>query len=89
MAKAGIPPGVVNIVTGTGSEIGQAISDHPRVRKLGFTGSTEIGAHIMASCAKSNVKRVSLELGGKSPLIIFSDVNLIRVARQVGGNPME
>ncbi|KAH7717735.1 10-formyltetrahydrofolate dehydrogenase ALDH1L2, partial [Aphelenchoides avenae] len=81
-ARAGIPPGVINIVTGIGSEVGQAIVDHPRIRKLGFTGSTAVGAHIMASCAKSNVKKVSLELGGKSPLIIFPDVDLNRVARQ-------
>ncbi|KAL3093366.1 hypothetical protein niasHS_005880 [Heterodera schachtii] len=80
--RAGFPPGVINIVTGTGSEIGQAISDHPRIRKLGFTGSTEIGAHIMSCCAKSNVKKVSLELGGKSPLIIFSDVDVDKAARK-------
>jgi len=83
VARVGFPPGVINIVTGTGSEVGQAIADHPKVRKIGFTGSTEIGAHIMASCANSNVKKVSLELGGKSPLIIFSDVDdLTKVARQ-------
>uniref|UniRef100_A0A914HVA2 10-formyltetrahydrofolate dehydrogenase n=1 Tax=Globodera rostochiensis TaxID=31243 RepID=A0A914HVA2_GLORO len=80
--RAGFPSGVINIVTGTGSEIGQAISDHPRIRKLGFTGSTEIGSHIMSCCAKSNVKKVSLELGGKSPLIIFSDVDVDKVVRK-------
>ncbi len=47
----------------------QAIADHPRIRKLGFTGSTEIGHVIMRSCADSNLKKVSLELGGKSPLV--------------------
>uniref|UniRef100_A0A914D700 10-formyltetrahydrofolate dehydrogenase n=1 Tax=Acrobeloides nanus TaxID=290746 RepID=A0A914D700_9BILA len=81
-ARAGIPPGVINIITGTGSEVGQAIADHPKIRKLGFTGSTEVGAHIMTSCAKSNLKKVSLELGGKSPLIIFPDVDLNRATRQ-------
>ncbi|MFH4973651.1 hypothetical protein AB6A40_000360 [Gnathostoma spinigerum] len=81
--KAGIPPGVVNVVTGSGSEIGQALSDHPLVRKVGFTGSTEVGAQVMASCARSNVKKVSLELGGKSPLIVFPDADLEKAVRQV------
>uniref|UniRef100_F1KT06 10-formyltetrahydrofolate dehydrogenase n=1 Tax=Ascaris suum TaxID=6253 RepID=F1KT06_ASCSU len=81
-AKAGIPPGVVNIVTGSGSEIGQALSNHPLVRKIGFTGSTEVGAQVMSSCACSNIKKVSLELGGKSPLIIFADADLDRAVKQ-------
>uniref|UniRef100_A0A7E4UUE8 formyltetrahydrofolate dehydrogenase n=1 Tax=Panagrellus redivivus TaxID=6233 RepID=A0A7E4UUE8_PANRE len=81
-ARAGIPPGVINIVTGTGSVTGQAIVDHPKIRKVGFTGSTPIGAGIMASAAHSNLKKVSLELGGKSPLIIFSDVDLHKAVRQ-------
>uniref|UniRef100_A0A8C5GGE6 Cytosolic 10-formyltetrahydrofolate dehydrogenase-like n=1 Tax=Gouania willdenowi TaxID=441366 RepID=A0A8C5GGE6_GOUWI len=75
-ARAGIPKGVVNILPGSGAVVGQHLSDHPDVRKLGFTGSTEIGKHIMKSCAVSNVKKVSLELGGKSPLIIFSDCDI-------------
>ncbi|KAM9099212.1 cytosolic 10-formyltetrahydrofolate dehydrogenase [Sarcophilus harrisii] len=74
--KAGIPKGVVNVLPGSGSLVGQRLSDHPDVRKIGFTGSTEIGKHIMKSCALSNVKKVSLELGGKSPLIIFADCDL-------------
>ncbi|XP_004692252.1 PREDICTED: cytosolic 10-formyltetrahydrofolate dehydrogenase [Condylura cristata] len=74
--KAGIPKGVVNILPGSGSLVGQRLSDHPDVRKIGFTGSTEVGKHIMKSCALSNVKKVSLELGGKSPLIIFADCDL-------------
>ena len=64
-AKAGIPPGVINVLPGSGSVCGQAIADHPLVRKLGFTGSTEIGHSIMRSCAESNLKKCSLELGGK------------------------
>uniref|UniRef100_A0A1X7SR24 Aldehyde dehydrogenase domain-containing protein n=1 Tax=Amphimedon queenslandica TaxID=400682 RepID=A0A1X7SR24_AMPQE len=56
------------------------------VRKIGFTGSTEVGKGIMKSCAESNAKRVSLELGGKSPLIIFSDCDLDRAVRQVRYN---
>lgn len=62
---------------------GQAIADHPDVRKLGFTGSTEIGKTIMKSCAVSNLKKVSLELGGKSPLVIFSDCDLDKAVRLV------
>ena len=78
---AGFPPGVINILPGTGSVCGQAIADHPLVRKLGFTGSTPIGQTIMKSCANSNMKRVSLELGGKSPLIVFNDADLDRAVR--------
>ncbi|KAM6214189.1 cytosolic 10-formyltetrahydrofolate dehydrogenase isoform 2-T2 [Rhynchocyon petersi] len=74
--KAGIPKGVINILPGSGTLVGQRLSDHPDVRKIGFTGSTEVGKHIMKSCALSNVKKVSLELGGKSPLIIFADCDL-------------
>ncbi|KAM4581726.1 cytosolic 10-formyltetrahydrofolate dehydrogenase [Fundulus diaphanus] len=80
-ARAGLPKGVVNILPGSGALVGQRLSDHPNVRKLGFTGSTEIGKHIMKSCAVSNVKKVSLELGGKSPLIIFSDCDMDKAVR--------
>ncbi|TNM89226.1 hypothetical protein fugu_005481 [Takifugu bimaculatus] len=66
-----------------GALVGQRLSDHPDVRKLGFTGSTEIGKQIMKSCAVSNVKKVSLELGGKSPLIIFSDCDMDKAVRMV------
>uniref|UniRef100_A0A8C8WP45 formyltetrahydrofolate dehydrogenase n=1 Tax=Panthera leo TaxID=9689 RepID=A0A8C8WP45_PANLE len=79
--KAGIPKGVVNILPGSGSLVGQRLSDHPDVRKIGFTGSTEVGKHIMKSCALSNVKKVSLELGGKSPLIIFADCDLSKAVQ--------
>uniref|UniRef100_A0AAR2LW10 Aldehyde dehydrogenase domain-containing protein n=1 Tax=Pygocentrus nattereri TaxID=42514 RepID=A0AAR2LW10_PYGNA len=82
-ARAGFPKGVINILPGSGSLVGQRLSDHPDVRKLGFTGSTEIGKQIMKSCAVSNVKKVSLELGGKSPLIIFSDCDLDKAVRMV------
>lgn len=80
-ARAGFPKGVINILPGSGALVGQRLSDHPDVRKLGFTGSTEIGKQIMKSCAISNVKKVSLELGGKSPLIIFSDCDLDKAVR--------
>jgi len=79
--KAGFPPGVINILPGSGRVVGQRIADHPRVRKLGFTGSTPVGKTIMESCATSNLKKVSLELGGKSPLIIFSDCDLDKAVR--------
>ncbi|CAK1590458.1 unnamed protein product [Parnassius mnemosyne] len=78
---AGIPPGVINILPGSGTVCGQALADHPLVRKLGFTGSTEIGQTIMKSCAVSNLKKVSLELGGKSPLVIFEDCDLDKAVR--------
>ncbi|XP_053675989.1 cytosolic 10-formyltetrahydrofolate dehydrogenase [Anopheles nili] len=79
--RAGFPAGVINVVTGAGSLAGQALADHPLVRKLGFTGSTPIGKRIMASCAESNIKKCSMELGGKSPLVIFADCDLEKAVR--------
>ncbi|XP_060885314.1 mitochondrial 10-formyltetrahydrofolate dehydrogenase [Labrus mixtus] len=79
--KAGIPKGVINILPGSGGMVGQRLSDHPDIRKLGFTGSTPIGKQIMKSCAVSNLKKVSLELGGKSPLIIFGDCDMDKAVR--------
>ena len=73
--EAGIPPGVVNIVTGFGETAGAAIAAHPDVDKVAFTGSTEIGHEIMRAAA-GNLKRVSLELGGKSPNVVFADADL-------------
>lgn len=78
---AGFPPGVINIVPGKGSLAGQALSTHHLVRKMGFTGSTEVGKTIMKSCAESNLKKCSLELGGKSPLIILADCDLDKAVR--------
>ncbi|KAJ7999613.1 hypothetical protein DPEC_G00196220 [Dallia pectoralis] len=80
-ARAGFPRGVINILPGSGALVGQRLADHSDVRKLGFTGSTPVGKHIMKSCADSNVKKVSLELGGKSPLIIFSDCDQEKAVR--------
>uniref|UniRef100_A0A669CNQ7 10-formyltetrahydrofolate dehydrogenase n=1 Tax=Oreochromis niloticus TaxID=8128 RepID=A0A669CNQ7_ORENI len=79
--KAGIPKGVINILPGSGGMVGQRLSEHPDIRKLGFTGSTPIGKQIMKSCAVSNLKKVSLELGGKSPLLIFSDCDMDKAVR--------
>ena len=73
--KAGLPKGVVNILSGYG-EAGAAISAHPRIKKVAFTGSTMTGRKIMESAAKSNLKKVTLELGGKSPNIVFDDCQL-------------
>ncbi|XP_052102174.1 aldehyde dehydrogenase, mitochondrial-like isoform X1 [Mytilus californianus] len=75
-AEAGFPPGVLNIVPGYGPTAGAAIANHPDVDKVAFTGSTEVGKIVAKSAAESNLKRVSLELGGKSPNIILSDVNI-------------
>jgi aldehyde dehydrogenase (NAD+) len=77
--EAGIPDGVINVITGFGPTAGAAISMHRDIRKVAFTGSTEIGKLIMEAASKSNLKKVSLELGGKSPLVVFDDVNLDEV----------
>lgn len=74
--EAGFPAGVINIIPGYGPTAGAAISEHPDVRKVAFTGSEEIGRIIMEAAAKTNLKRVSLELGGKSPVVVFDDANL-------------
>ncbi len=79
LEEAGIPPGVVNIVTGYGETAGAAIAAHPDIDKVAFTGSTEVGHEVMRAAA-GNLKRVSLELGGKSPNIIFADADLEQAA---------
>jgi len=76
IVEAGFPEGVVNLLPGFGSTAGAAIARHMDVDKVAFTGSTEVGRLIMEAAAKSNLKRISLELGGKSPNIIFSDTDL-------------
>jgi len=75
LEEAGFPPGVVNIVTGYGETAGAAIAAHPDIDKVAFTGSTEVG-HLIMKAAAGNLKRVSLELGGKSPNIVFADADL-------------
>lgn len=74
--EAGVPPGVVNVVTGYGNTVGAAISSHMKIDKVAFTGSALVGRKIMEAAAKSNLKAVTLELGGKSPNIIFDDADL-------------
>ncbi|RIK69187.1 MAG: betaine-aldehyde dehydrogenase [Planctomycetota bacterium] len=73
--EAGFPPGVINIIPGMGPTAGGAIAKHMDIDKVAFTGSTEVGRIIMEAAAKSNLKRVSLELGGKSPNIVFADAD--------------
>src|SRR2546430_5808889 len=80
--KAGIPKGVVNIVTGSGAEVGVALVSDPHVDGIVFTGSAETGKQVMESAAK-NVTRVLLELGGKNPHIVFPDADLARAAKSV------
>jgi betaine-aldehyde dehydrogenase len=76
---AGLPPGLLQVLPGSGSAIGDALVTHPTIRKVSFTGSTEVGRRIMELAAR-DLKRVSLELGGKSPNIVFSDADWDRAA---------
>ena len=72
--RAGIPAGVINVVVGKTTEIGDELCDNPIVRKLTFTGSTQVGKQLIARCA-GNVKRTSMELGGNAPFIVFDDAD--------------
>ena len=76
VAEAGFPPGVVNIVPGYGPTAGAAITSHPDVDKVCFTGSTDVGRLLVKAAGASNLKRLTLELGGKSPVIVFGDADL-------------
>lgn len=73
--RAGLPAGVLNIVTGNTAEIGAQLTSHPAIRKLTFTGSTPVGKQLMAECA-TTVKRTSMELGGNAPFIVFDDADI-------------
>jgi betaine-aldehyde dehydrogenase len=77
--EAGIPDGVVNVVAGPGSVVGRRLVEHPDVAKIGFTGSTEVGRSVMEGAAET-IKRVTLELGGKSANVVFADADLERAA---------
>ena len=77
--EVGIPEGVVNVVVGKGSEVGQRLVEHPDVAKIGFTGSTEVGRSVMEGAA-GTIKRVTLELGGKSANVVFADADLEKAA---------
>ena len=74
--EAGIPPGVLNVLSGSGKPCGEAIARHMEIRKLSFTGSTSAGRAVQKAAAESNLKNVTLELAGKSPLIVFEDADL-------------
>jgi len=74
--EVGFPPGVVNVIPGYGPTAGSAISMHPDIDKVAFTGSTVVGRKISEMAVQSNMKRVTMELGGKSPLIVFPDVDI-------------
>ena len=78
--RAGIPPGVINIVVGNTAEIGDELTASPEVRKLTFTGSTAVGKHLMAACA-GTVKRTTMELGGNAPFIVFEDADIDAAVR--------
>lgn len=74
--EAGVPAGVLNVVHGFGATVGHALASSMDIKKIAFTGSTLIGRQIMKDAAASNLKSVTLELGGKSPTLVFDDANL-------------
>lgn len=76
LTEAGLPDGCMNVVTGSGSSVGQALIEHPRVDMLSFTGSTAVGRRVVEAAGKSNFKKLGLELGGKNPQIVFADADL-------------
>lgn len=76
LTEAGLPKGVYNVVTGSGRTIGQALTEHPDVDMLSFTGSTAVGRSVVHAAADSNFKKLGLELGGKNPIIVFADADL-------------
>jgi acyl-CoA reductase-like NAD-dependent aldehyde dehydrogenase len=79
-AEAGLPPGVLNVITGLGEEAGAALVDHPDIAKISFTGGTDTGRLIMRNAART-LKKVSLELGGKSPFVLFADADVEAAAK--------
>jgi len=80
--RAGIPTGIINIVSGRTSELGEVLTHHPSIRKLTFTGSTKVGKYLMQACA-STVKRTSMELGGNAPFLLFDDADIDLAIRGV------
>jgi aldehyde dehydrogenase (NAD+) len=83
--RAGIPPGVINVVTGYGAEAGAALPAHPLIRRMSFTGSPETGTKIMEACAR-NLVPLHMELGGKAPQIVLSDADLDRAVPAIAGS---
>ena len=84
--KAGLPAGLINIVLGDGPVTGNAITGHPDISKVSFTGSTAAGAAIMANIARTGIKPMTLELGGKSPQLVFADADIEKAAAAIAGN---
>ena len=76
LSEAGLPDGVMNVVTGSGSIVGQAMTEHPDIDMLSFTGSTSVGRSCVEAAGRSNFKKLGLELGGKNPQIVFADADL-------------
>src|SRR2546422_5343551 len=83
--RAGVPKGVFNVVTGSAQEIGAELTSNPIVKKLSFTGSTEVGKVLMAQCA-GTIKKLSLELGGNAPFIVFDDADLDAAVESAGAS---
>jgi acyl-CoA reductase-like NAD-dependent aldehyde dehydrogenase len=84
-AEAGLPDGVLNVVPGPGAVLGDALARHPGVDKIGFTGSTEVGKSLLRSIGETDVKAISLELGGKSPQVVLADVGDVEAAASAIG----
>ena len=84
--KAGVPAGLINVVLGDGPTTGAAITGHPDIAKVSFTGSTGAGSAIMANVARTGIKPMTLELGGKSPQIVFADADLDQAAAEIAGS---
>jgi acyl-CoA reductase-like NAD-dependent aldehyde dehydrogenase len=84
-AEAGLPDGVLNVVPGPGGELGDALARHPAVDKVAFTGSTEVGKSLLRAIGDSDIKGVSLELGGKSPQVVLADVGDLQAAASAIG----
>ena len=76
LTEAGLPDGVMNVVTGPGSTVGHALAEHPHVDMLSFTGSTNVGRSVVEAAGKTNFKKLGLELGGKNPQVVFADADL-------------
>ena len=85
-SEAGFPPGVINVISGFGHSAGAALSSHLGIRKISFTGSTRAGKLILEGAAKSNMKRVAVETGGKNPADIFDDADVEEAARAVAAS---
>ena len=83
--EAGLPDGVLNVVTGPGAVIGDALARHPGVDKIAFTGSTEVGKSLLRAIGETDVKAITLELGGKSPQVVLGDVGDVEAAASAIG----